>query len=167
MGKRIRPFLVVLVLLLTIACTKSPEKPLSETYPFNKAARVEVISYDFSYEDSEEIKNYKIVDGKLGIAPKKIIDRIALSQEQVAKLHNILYTDSCGEELRADCYNPAHRVVFYDKKDKVFAYLELCLSCIDYRVSADVAVPKGFCHAKADSLQSLFKQAGVTHFSEF
>jgi hypothetical protein len=167
MGKKIKLFLAVLVLLLTAGCTKKPEKPVSETYPFNNAARVEVISYDFSYEDTEDKQNYKIIDGKLGIAPKKIIDRITLSREQVAKLHSILYTDSCEEQTIFDCYYPAHRLVFYDKKDRVFAYLELCLSCIDYRLSADVAVPKGFCQAKADSLQSLFKQAGITHFSEF
>ncbi|MES2486437.1 MAG: hypothetical protein V4581_10905, partial [Bacteroidota bacterium] len=155
------------LLSLIFGCTKSPEKPLAETYPFDMASRVEVISYDFKPEDTENINNYKIVDGKLQIPSKKIIDRVVLNQKDIKELHSILYTDSCEEQSKADCYNPAHRLVFYDKKDRVFAYIELCLSCIDYRISADVVVPCGFCSAKAESLQYLFKEVGITHFSEF
>lgn len=140
---------------------------MAETYPFNKAEKIEIISYDFTSEDVENPDNYKIADGRLAIAPQKIIETVRLSESQVAEVFNVLYTDSCNEQLSADCYNPAHRLVFYDKNNKVFAYIELCLSCIDYRLSANVAPPEGFCRAKADSLERLFKSAGIKHYTEF
>lgn len=163
-----RCFTLILLVFLSVGCKKASEgKLLQETYPFNSASKVEVISYAFTQEDTENPDNYKIANGRLAIADEKIIEKIQLNKEQVTELFDILYTDSCKEHLKADCYYPAHRLVFYNNKAKVFAYMEFCLSCIDYRLSANVALPYGFCKAKADSLERLFKSAGITHYSEF
>ena len=163
-----RYFTLILLIVLSVACKKATdEKVLSGTYPFNSASKVEVISYNFTHEDTENPDNYKIADGRLAIATEKIIEKVDLNKEQVAKLFDILYTDSCQEHSKSDCYYPAHRLVFYNEKNEVFAYMEFCLSCIDYRLSANAAPPDGFCRTKADSLESLFKSAGITHYSEF
>lgn len=160
----IRFIIIVLGISSFTSCnTKADEK----SFPFNKANKIEIISYEFGYEDIEDDVNYKIVNGQLGIAKDKIRDRIVLTDQQVDGLFQILYTEKCPENYAvADCYNPAHRIVFYDSKQNVIAYLELCLSCIGYRISEKFTPTTRLCDLKMKELEQFFRSVGIKHFNE-
>lgn len=151
----------------TVVNTKQEEKipEMENTFPYSEAAKVELISFshlDFRPEEYD----YKIVDGKLAFDESIIKERISLSKRQQESLFWELTTDDCPQNYEvADCYMPEHRIIFYDKDDKVIAFLEICIQCVGSRKSENFKVAR-LCGIKMKELKKLFRSAGIRHFSE-
>ena len=138
---------------------------MEETFPFSEAERIEVTSFYFmDYRPVES--NYKIENGKLPFDDKILKDRIILTRPQEERLFEILNTKTfIKDNTVADCYNPEHRITFYDQDNNVIAFLEVCLQCVGSRISPDfkvVDLHKG----KMKELKEYFKSIGVKQFSE-
>jgi hypothetical protein len=138
---------------------------MEETFPFSEAERIELTSFYFMYYRPIEA-NYKIEDGKLPFDEKIVKDRIVLAKPQQVKLFEILNTKTfIKDNTVADCYNPEHRITFYDKNNNVIAFLEVCLQCVGSRISPGfkvVDLHKG----KMKELEKYFRSVGIKQFSE-
>ena len=167
-----RVLLTALIFSL-ISCVKFAEEKedklilpnMDEIFPFSSADRVELTSYYFR-DYRPENDNYKIIDGKLAFDESIIKERVVLSKKQQEEMFKIVNTDICPKEYSvADCYMPEHRITFYDKKNNVIAYLEVCLQCVGSRISPNfTTVP--LCKEKMDELKRFFQSVGIKQFSE-
>lgn len=170
-------YIVVFLSLLFFSCTSKPDikanvdkkmpAKMQETFPFSEADRIEVISFEYKdYWDINEEGNYKIIDGKLAFDESIIKERVILNSRIEKNLFKVLNSEICPDESGVyDCYTPEHRVLFYDENSKLIAYLEICFQCKDYRIS-DGWKTVGFCDQNLEELKTLFKDAGIKHFTE-
>lgn len=151
---------------------KEPFQPLlfEETYPFSAANRVEIISYpirhiwDTTNIDGNTYLNEGVIeDGKIRIKKSKIIDKIKLSNEETHLLFEVLYNTECRETMEMACYDPRHAFLFFDKKNVVFAAIEICFDCLNSEFT-DGVVPFYWCFEKEASVSDYLKSVGVTYF---
>jgi hypothetical protein len=132
---------------------------LANTFPFNRCDRVELVSYECrkdSYSNDNLIRNDKFMVAD-------IAQRVSLGQSQRDSIFSILnnYRPSpVGlDTLEADCYNPRHSIVFYEKT-KAIAFFEICFECGGTRQSPGADFGH-FCPEKACMLQNFFKSNGA------
>lgn len=108
---------------------------LSATYPYNKAHKVEIIVSYTSPTNYETL----LESGRVNLKPDEINGRKFLNQDQVyrlAQLFNNLDTALCSNISDfPDPMSPRHLVVFYDKKDKAFTFIEVCLEYLTTKVT--------------------------------
>jgi hypothetical protein len=142
-----------------------------EIYPFNKASRIEIISYpsvrvyapDSSYIEPGGIP---MLNSKIDFT--KIQERIVLPKNLVDTLTNILYNyrskTQIIEHLTCDC-PCTNAILFFNKKDKCFAYLGLCFGGPDFFAYPDeIKVNTGdFCIGKYELLMAFFKKTGIKY----
>lgn len=119
-------------------------------YPFNKAKRIEVLSFE------ESVDTYPI-------SKNEIRDSIILSYQQINKLTTIFYNYSYPREIVAmKCYMPRHKIIFYNSHNQPFAYIEFCLECKQVRHSEKIDLG-AFCPEKWEMLRSFFQNIGVSY----
>jgi hypothetical protein len=137
-------------------------KKLSETFPFNVADKIEVVSYTCrtcakDYHDSDSL----IVDNKFIV--KNTQDKVTLTKSQIDSLFSILYNYKMKRKgnfvYEAACYMPRHSIVFY-KNQKPISFLEICFECFNYRQTKNVDFGE-FCDAKYCDLYKFFKSIGI------
>lgn len=143
------------------------------TFPFNKARRIEIFSYPVRYTwdtvriDGETHINNELIDGKgrVTLPKKRIKDHIVLDQSQTRRLFSVFCNEPCPEEdkMVAACYDPRHAIIFFDDKGLAFAHVEVCLSCLQTRSTEGIPI-QDFCLAKVNALQQLFKDCGAKYF---
>lgn len=171
-----RVIFYILIAITLFSCKKAEEKAavqkevklpkMQETFPFSESSKVELISYHFmDYRHSENAFNYELRDGKLPFDESIIKERLILDKKQLEELYTILNTENCHENFSKDCYMPEHRITFYDKNNKVIAFLEVCLQCIGSRISEGFKTVK-LCDAKMKELEQFFRSVGIRHFSK-
>ncbi|MGE8431268.1 hypothetical protein [Chryseobacterium joostei] len=128
-------------------------------FPFDKAAKVKIISYNLNYkgakgytppppppvtkQDSinlntyyENLKKYKSVEIEDLIkesSPKGIQESKTLTFTEISELSDVLY-NTCHKYYvsytsQSGCFFPRNAILFYDEHDKVFAYFEICFEC--------------------------------------
>lgn len=141
-------------------CTfkKDAHKRLDNTFPFNKATKIEAISFDLKkfYEESKTQNNSRgvpveIADGILFVAHVK--HRYFLSPSQTQKLFETLVFNQGEDSGKMRCYEPNEVLVFYEE-DEAFAFLELCFHCKHWRnYKVDF---KDFCDQKWETLATFF-----------
>ncbi len=137
----------------------------NKQYPFNKAKRIELIS--FSDTTSDFAIALPVKNGRLEYS--KILDQKKLDTGQVnvltdiwfnvgrTPIHNIKYTYSTG----ASCYEPRNGIIFIDAQDRVFEYVEICFGCQRNRYSSKRIKPWDDCEQKYEILRNYFAQQGV------
>jgi hypothetical protein len=132
-----------------------------DTFPFNKSDKIQLVSYHTrrdSYSDRDLINN-----GKFSV--DNIQQEMTLNSDQRDSLFSILYNfkpvPAGLDTLQADCYNPRHAIVFYDKKEAI-AFFEICFECGGSKQSLGVDFGQ-FCPEKQCMLQKFFK-ANKTDF---
>ena len=140
---------------------------MANTFPFSQAAKVEIISFpEDKFRLTETEQTYDIVDGKMQFDESIILQRIVLDNKQKEVLFGILYDYKKKDEFHgADCYRPNHRILFYDDKQRIIAFLEICFICEGYKLSAGFK-PEELYHDKFTQLETFFKSVGVNHFFE-
>ncbi len=140
------------------------DKRLSK-FPFNKADKIKIVSFakpnNFNFTYLLPMKN-KLVDyTKL----KKII---TLDNLQIDSLTDIIFNYGYKGIFHSfkenGClYKPKNAILFLDKNEKTFAFIELCFECGEYRVS-DKKISMGeLCTQKYELLKKFFKTSGVLY----
>ena len=134
---------------------------------FNNVEKVEIYSYQgrdswietASPSDLEEL-NY-IFNYKIDINKKYLKSKIFLDKTQINKLKNSLRKSSVLK-VPYKCYNPRLSIIFYDDKNDIFGYIEICFECNKVICSENLK----FISLNALNLESTFKEFGITYFGE-
>jgi|GEM_PF-966623 len=140
-------------------CVFEKKDEMKNTFPFNVSDKVELVSYQCrrdSYSNDNLISN-----DKFSVA--NIKQRVSLGKSQRDSVFSLLYNYKplpVGlDTLQADCYNPRHSIVFYEKS-KAIAFFEICFECGGTRQSKGVDFGQ-FCPEKMCMLQTFFKTSGA------
>jgi hypothetical protein len=131
-----------------------------KNYPFNKVAQIKLVSF-------EGFQIPKIGDS---ICLEKISEIKTLSLRQIDTLTDVLYNIGFGgliltiEEIK--CYQPRNAILFYDSRDKIFAYIEICFGC-QHTVMSDERIDIGdICDQKFELIRKVFSNAGIKYGTE-
>ena len=159
-------------------------------FPFDKAAKVMVISYNLNYrgttgylpsapppQDSvnlkkyhEDVRKHKRVEIRDLMKDEKhegIQESKTLTQDEIAKLSDVLY-NTCHKYYvyytsKSGCFFPRNAILFYDDKDEVFAYFEVCFECSGIESSPkDMMDSLETCEFLYPDLEKFFKSKGLT-----
>lgn len=107
----------------------------SGMYPFNKAKKVILIAFD------EASGATPVVNGRLDSGQTKAIK--ILDQKQVNALTDLIfnYNYSKKNQLKVHtepgCYIPRNAILFTDEQERIFAYIEICFECYQYKSSEE------------------------------
>lgn len=141
----------------------------TSSYPFSEASSIELFSYpdrmswDTLTQKHGTYFNVNILsNGKMDVDPNQIRERIVLSQDQKHKLFNLLFNIQCKWEGGSACFEPRHALVFYNKDQQAFAFIEICLKCAAVRTSDKVNFG-GLCYPKIIELSKLFESFGIKY----
>ena len=126
--------------------------------PFAVAERVELITYsnrmDWWY-DENGVEQPLLQEGILNMPTDSINSRIQLDSAVVGQWHKALYeTEFCEDNVIALCYEPRHMLLFYGSANKLFGYMEICLSCGGGEVSEGLR-EVDFCLQRVEYLAGL------------
>lgn len=131
----------------------------SGMYPFNKAEKVIFIAFD------ETLGATPLQNGRLDSGQTKAIK--VLDQKQVAALTDLIfnynYSKSNKLKVHTDpgCYIPRNAILFTDAANQVFAYIEICFECGQYRSSEELVHLGTLCENKLELLKKLFRDTGI------
>ena len=133
-------------------------------YPFNKANKILLISYDDTTvtQNTTPVKNRK-----LDIT--QVRESLVLNDLQIDSLTKILYnvgvksTDYWFQlaDPGLKCYNPRNSVIFLDGKGRVIDYIEICFECHQDRLSSKRIKNWASCESKFELLQDYFYWTGL------
>lgn len=165
------------------SCYREQYRPLSERmqhYPFNQAAKVAIVSFRDKRTivlpaDSVESCRcdndfYSSVPvpfnsrGSNSVFEEKLVLDSARLNSLTAALYNYDYPEGtvAPPDASYGCYYPHNAILFYDKRDTVFAYIELCFSCTGHRSSYERHADKiSWCRGKIDLLKAFFSGCGI------
>lgn len=155
---------LLFVLFLTNSCSTTLRKEINSA--FEKTKRIEILAYiDRNQWDEEDNSTYLklnyIKNGNLEINKKYLKNRIILNEEQIKILKKRL--SKCEiENWGAKCYNPRHAILFYDKNDKIYGYMEMCFDCNGSESSENFKTFSGC----ALGLKETLKEFGITYFND-
>jgi hypothetical protein len=174
--------LIFLILILFFGCKDSQNKNqniiksenkidthnLVNIYPFNKAEKIEVISYparhiwdkNFSFSGENIVKN-----GKLNLDSKYFKQRKTITNEQARFFFAPLIYIKCKKTEMAACYNPRDLFLFYDKNGKIFEFFEICFECLQAKSSEKF--PKvNICAENILENENNLRKLGIDYISE-
>lgn len=149
------------------------KRKIEETYPFNKARQIQIISYqdrniwdtlsdkEFSYIPDEVIK-----DGKIRLDKSRLKECLKVDSAKKKELFDILFNIDCyGTVKVAACYDPRHSIIFYDSKNKAIGSIEICFECSNSHSSMGIE-HIDLCPEKLSELNKFFKKSGVKYFGQ-
>lgn len=150
------------VFFLVVSC-KSKKIETSE-YLLGKTSKIIVMSYpERTYWDVRN--NNKIIErNQILFDTTMIKDKIQLKNDDIktfVKILNEEFVSTNGVDQIASCYMPRHLAVFYDKDNKIIAYLESCFNCGTTMTSKNLEVFYGF---DLNNLEVFYKKVNVTYF---
>ncbi len=132
-------------------------------YPFNKASKIILISFE-EYARIP-VKNNK-VDWNL------VLEKQELTSNQTDSLtsliYNVGYTPletplSFTSFIGAGCYEPRNGMLFFNKSNKLTAYIEICFACQGVRKSSKRINDGEYCSTKFDLLRNFFQESGIKY----
>lgn len=178
--KKILIFLsCITVLILSVGCNSQNDNNNTEVKSDNALLlpqELEVvdhallISYTSSFDGENSFSDYLtknfsslsdlniLNDEKLNIK-----DHVIIEDEDLDELFDILYKQSCSDDLVGNCFTPNHAVVYYDHNNKVMGYTEICFDCITSVSSQNIPTLK-LCNSKMNQLMDFMKKHNVTYF---
>jgi len=131
---------------------------------FEQYDKVRLLSYNH-HRDAHTGKNeINISDNEIQIDEVEFVDDLILSEKYKRKISNAIANVNTDECLMADCYNPRHLLVFY-QKDKLVGYYEFCAECGGSRQSEGVKMPS-ICGQQGDALIEIFKELKLKNNGE-
>ena len=134
----------------------------TNTYPFSKANRIEILSYRNKDGFGGEVigENERMITTGLDIR-----DRIPVPKSSFQTLYTALYFPPTETFTTASCYYPANAVLFLDSGNQPFAAIEICFHC--YQARGTDGVPDvEFTADRLHTLTALFRKLGVKYFGE-
>ena len=130
---------------------RDKNKRLDNTNPFDKATKIEAITFDFDERDRTSGSIARIENGKLIL--NKIRYRETLNTEKKQALFETLFGLTGKDNAPSKCYNPIHILVFYEGEQAI-SFLEICFKCGSrYTYNANFT---GFCSEKWEKLKTFF-----------
>ena len=148
-----------------------------QNYPFNITKTIEIVSFDNSTRDSSAVQP----DGSISIYPaqasklplqndtvalSQLKERIQLNKLKINQLTNIFYNFSFPKGFSSNvshgCYSPRNAILFFDSQNQVFAYVEICFECEEFRTSNKKIQLGELCEDKFELLRKFFKTNGIT-----
>jgi hypothetical protein len=165
--KKLKPLLTI-IFINVISCETKKKDNNEEKLDnlLKKTNKIEFLAYiDRNSWDGSDNPNYRnvsyIKNRKLDIKEKYIKNRMILNNKQVKEFKEKL--NHCNSvDWVAACYDPRHAIIFYNDKDEIFGYVEMCFSCNNYDASKNVSFI-GMCTVE---LETLFKEFGITYFED-
>jgi len=131
------------------------DKQISTTYPFDKSDKIELVSYEDRKDNHSN--DDLIKDGKF-VVPN-ILERKTLGRIQKDSLFAIFFNHKKmiknSDEVRADCYDPHHSILFYEK-GQLIAFYQICFMCGGTKQTKGIDFGE-FCNEKLCMLQKFFK----------
>lgn len=122
-------------------------------YPFNVAKQVKLVSFN--------VLDYGLPTTKKSVNVSKLHQVISLKQPEIDSLTDILYNTRARYYIlkmsTSGCYDPHNAVLFFDKNNKVFEYIEICFDCHQVRYSNEKVVVFDDCVYTFDDLKSYFQ----------
>ncbi len=152
---------------------KVDAQKLKRNFPFSDAVKVEVFSYKSAYETdnpfsailNDHINNPAALKDVLKSNKLNIKERVVLTDKQVQELARLLYHESCGDEIKGNCFTPRHAILFYDKEDVPVALTEISLECATASFSKEFTKYE-LCESKVVKLTAFLKAIGISYFEE-
>lgn len=174
--------LLAVLTLLAVSCRDTGEssfkdkvdaQKLKRNFPFSEAVKIEIFSYKSTYETdnpfsailNDHINNPSALKDVLKSNKLNIKERVVLTDKQVQDLAQLLYQESCGDEIKGNCFTPRHAILFYDKEDTPIALTEISLECATASFSKEFTKYE-LCESKVHKLTAFFKSIGINYFEE-
>jgi hypothetical protein len=137
---------------------------------FNKVDSVEIVSYPSrtNWKENDRLKTSELhlIVEKRSFKEKYIKDRILLSEPQKNKIIDRFKDIDLKIATQASCYEPRHLIVCFDKNNKVYGYIELCIECGTYDSSKNMEGILNFSMEKGAEFETLFKEFGIKYFTD-
>lgn len=132
-------------------------------FPFNKAYKVQLVS--FVKPDSVQFTYLLPMKGKL-VNYSRLKEVITLDSIQINSLTDILYNYGYKgifySFVENQClYYPENAILFFDKKDSVFAFMEFYFGGEGYRLSEKRISLGDLCTEKYDLIKRFFIKNGI------
>ena len=178
-GLKLPPPSLNLVELKKHECAKVRHLPANiraKNYPFNKASKIQVISYKESNMLGEEIlasvdtvASKPLAINKDSLFQTRIIEAKYLDKQQIQQLTDILFNYGYKGKvtyytLRGFlCYNPRNAIYFFDEQGKEFESIYFCFECEKYSKSSKKVKIGEFCTQKFDMLRWFFSKCGIVY----
>jgi hypothetical protein len=136
-------------------------------YPFNKAEKIQLLSYDiqpgFNGPDGAIKNKLPILHDTICYSLLK--ETTALSKSDIDSLTDILFNVGYKGAIHIDsenmCFVPRNAIIFIDSAGNAFAYVEICFHCSRYESSNDNIQLGEFCNQKFNLLKSFFIKQGI------
>ncbi|RXR28896.1 hypothetical protein EQG68_13770 [Flavobacterium piscinae] len=136
---------------------------------FEQTKKIEILAYldrnQWEVEDNPDYFDLKYIENNnIKIKEKYLKNRIILNSLQIDNLKKGLYENCKSFSIFeiAKCYNPRHSIIFYNEKNEIFGYIEICFECNRTKSSTNL----NFISECALSQEELFKKFGITYFNE-
>ncbi|MBS1526778.1 MAG: hypothetical protein JST19_14060 [Bacteroidetes bacterium] len=148
-------------------------------YPFNKAVKILAISYNGEPDPNDDVKTIGDTTTPRKEKPhglffhndtldlSNIFEIKQLTAEQVAKLTNIMFNTKARipnyhPDPGRKCFEPRDALIFYDKKGKVFDYMEICFECMMYESKSNkLFLTSVYCNQQFDLIKKFLISLGI------
>ena len=153
---------------INLQCLKTDLLSVAERnkkYPFNKAIRIELIS--FRDTSAQFFTPLPVKKGRL--EDSKVPDRKVLDTSGVNELTDILFNIGrtpvpnlkFQTTVYTKCYEPRNGILFINSQGRVFEYIEICFGCQGNRFSSKRIKRWDDCEQKYDILRRFFADQGI------
>lgn len=160
----------------------------NQKYPYDKAAKIIFASFEdkstklkffennklnkngyISYFQGEIMKIYfdSLRKDKSKYIPELFEEKIELLEIQKNELTDLIYNFGNNHKdaiiWGAKCYMPRNAILFFDKNNQLFEFIEICFECNQYKTSSTKVDLNNNCGQKISLLKDLFEQAGIEY----
>ena len=159
-------------------CARVKSIPLTERlklYPFNKATQIQLVSFKSS-DDTVVGEDYKDSLPRINdtVCYSKLFEVKTLISSQVDTLTDLIYNYGFKFKYKPkekvyfigsmlQCYNPRNAILFLDKENQVFEFIEICFECERTRTSSDNVSLGIECNQKLQLIKEFFKAVGIDY----
>lgn len=91
-------------------------------------------------------------------------EKVELSEHQKNELTDLIF--NVGNNIYvsgAKCYKPRNAILFFDDKNKLFEFVEICFECNNYRTSNEKMNLNNNCDEKLYQLKEKFAKVGIKY----
>jgi hypothetical protein len=159
-------------------CARVKSIPLSQRlklYPFQNARQIQLVSFKSSF-DTTVGEFYKDSLPRMNdtVCYSKLFEIKTLDQAQIDTLTDLIYNYGFKFKYKPkgkvyftgsmlQCYHPKNAILFIDRNNKVFEFIEICFECKRTRTSSNNVSLGANCNQKLDLIKDFFKAAGIEY----
>ena len=159
-------------------CARVKSIPLSQRlkfYPFKNANQIQLVSFKSSF-DTIVGEYYKDSLPRMNdtVCYSKLFELKILISSQIDTLTDLIYNYGFKFKYKPkgkvyfigsilECYNPRNAILFVDKDNKVFEFIEICFECERTRTSSDNLSLGVDCNQKLQLIKSFFEDTGIEY----